>query len=146
MPSLLHRSIVLVAALALACGCSGSTPSEPAPPPQPPPAGGSALVLRTASFQGMSGHHAVGDAAIVQNGASFQLELADNFQTDETSFVEVRLCRSGRTCTDGDLSLGAIKARRGAQTYPLPDAATSFSHVVIWCVPFRVPFGSGELR
>lgn len=147
MPFLRSLPTLLTIVLVLGCG-GGSSPTEPTPtaPAPPPPPAVTSQVLRTATFQGLSGHNARGTATVVQRGESFTLELADDFRTDEGSFVEIRLCRSGTTCNDTDLNLGPIKARRGAQSYTLPDAATALSHVVVWCVPFRVPFGSGELR
>lgn len=132
-------------------GGGGSTPTSPVPPeitptpPAPPPVTG-AVTLRRAAFRDVGGHHARGDAAIVMENGAFRLELAANFQTDSGSVVDLRLCRRSDRCTASDLDLGPIQARRGAQTYSLPDAAAQYPFVVVWCRPFQVPFGFGELR
>ncbi len=133
-------------------GGGGSTPTSPVPPvvtptppPAPPPAMG-AVTLRRAAFRDVGGHHARGDAAIVMENGAFRLDLAANFQTDSGSVVDLRLCKRSDRCTASDLDLGPIQSRRGAQTYALPDAAAQYPFVVVWCRPFQVPFGFGELQ
>ncbi len=155
------RLFLLVSALGVVgvsglSGCSGGggsdSPTAPAPPvmtpPPPPPAppATGAVVLRRAEFRDASGHRARGDASIVMEQGVFRLEIADNFQTDSGSVVDLRLCKRSDRCVASDLDLGPIKSRRGAQTYTLPDAAAQYPFVVVWCRPFQVPFGFGELR
>lgn len=134
-------------------GGGGSTPTTPTPPvvtpppptPTPPPVTG-AVTLRRATFRDVGGHHARGDAAIVMENGAFRLELGANFQTDNGSVVDLRLCKRSDRCVASDLDLGPIQSRRGAQVYALPDAAAQYPFVVVWCRPFQVPFGFGELQ
>ena len=157
-PSLVARTAALLSLAILALGLSGcggggggsspTTPTPPAvtpPPPTPPPVTG-AVTLRRASFRDVGGHHARGDAAIVSENGAFRLELAANFQTDNGSVVDLRLCKRSDRCVASDLDLGPIQSRRGAQVYTLPDAAAQYPFVVVWCRPFQVPFGFGELK
>lgn len=150
---LLFLWVVLSTAGLAGCGGGGGNDSPTAPtppvvvtPPPPPPPATGAVVLRRAAFRDASGHRARGDAAIVMEQGVFRLEIADNFQTDSGSVVDLRLCKRSDRCVASDLDLGPIQSRRGAQTYILPDAAAQYPFVVVWCRPFQVPFGYGELR
>ncbi len=143
---------LLAPGLAACGGGGGSSPTAPAPPvmnpppPPPPPPASGAVTLRRAAFRDVGGHRARGDASIVMENGAFRLELGANFQTDSGSVVDLRLCKRSDRCVAGDLDLGPIKSRRGAQVYTLPDAATEYPFVVVWCRPFQVPFGFGELQ
>lgn len=147
-------TLTILASGLLACGGGGggSTPTSPPPPvvtpppPPPPPPVTGAVTLRRAAFRDVGGHHARGDASIVRENGAFRLELAANFQTDSGSVVDLRLCKRSDRCVASDLDLGPIQSRRGAQTYVLPDAAAQYPFVVVWCRPFQVPFGFGELQ
>ncbi len=151
-----RAALVVLALLATgltACGGGGSnSPTAPAPividppPPPPPPPVTGAVTLRRAAFRDVGGHRARGDAAIVMENGAFRLELGANFETDSGSVVDLRLCKRSDRCVAGDLDLGPIKSRRGAQVYTLPDAAAQYPFVVVWCRPFQVPFGFGELQ
>ncbi len=151
-----RAALVVLALLATgltACGGGGSnSPTAPAPividppPPPPPPPVTGAVTLRRAAFRDVGGHRARGDAAIVMENGAFRLELGANFQTDSGSVVDLRLCKRSDRCVAGDLDLGPIQSRRGAQVYTLPDAAAQYPFVVVWCRPFQVPFGFGELQ
>jgi len=140
------RSFLALAFLFAACSGGGSSPTEPSPspmPPPPPPTG--PKVLRSATFQSASGYNTAGSASIVEDEGSYRLELHDDFATDNSGALDVRLCRQS-TCTAGDLDLGPIQAFRGAQTYELMDAATEYAYVVIWCRAVDLPFGYGLLQ
>ncbi len=47
----------------------------------------------------------------------------------------------------GYVDLGPLKGNIGNQNYDIPDglALDDFASVVIWCVPFRVPFNAAPL-
>lgn len=117
--------------------------ASPMPAPSPPPS--APVVLRTAALRGVNGHAASGTARIVREGGAFRLELLDDFRIDTTS-IDVYLARQADTVTSADLNLGDLRATRGAQSYRLPDDGSAFSHVVLWCRPFRIPIGAGTLR
>lgn len=133
-------ALVLVAGLT---ACSDDDDDDPMAPPPPPPPGES--TLRTATFRGASGHHTEGTAAIVLASGAHRLDLGADFLTESAAETQVKLC-DAPDCSGSQLDLGFLKAVRGAQSYALPDASTQFAFVVIWCRPYAVPFGYGELR
>lgn len=141
----------------VACGGGGSSPTgpstptptpvanptpTPAPTPTPTP---SATVLRRAAIGGANGHSAGGTAEIVRIGATHTLELGDSFRID-TGSIDVYLANEADRVTGADLNLGNLQSRSGAQSYAMPNDGSGFRYVLLWCRPFRVPIGIGELR
>lgn len=161
------RFVLLLSSLALAaCGGGGSpmspsvppTPGpSPTPTPAPQPSGSPSpipsptppsgpTVLRTAAFRGAHGHSASGTARIVQTGSEYRLEFLEDFRVD-TGSIDVYLARSQNAVDmSRDLNLGAMRSRTGAQSYAMPNAGGAYPYVILWCRPFRVPIGVGELR
>ncbi len=157
----------------VACGGGGRSPSGPsnpapvAPAPSPTPVAGtpsptpqptptatptpaptpapSTEVLRTARFTGANGHNASGSARIVRRGGSHTLELRDDFRIDGGE-NDVYLARDSDRVRSGDLNLGALRSRTGAQSFDLPHDGGQYAYVIIWCRPFAIPIGLGPLR
>lgn len=103
-------------------------------------------VLRTTTFQGANGYQTAGTARIVRTGDSFALELLDDFRTSQSPVLDVRLCNDPN-CRNGAMAnFGDLKSFSGAQTYPLPDNGSQYSHAVIYCRGVRLAFGFGALR
>ncbi len=136
-----------------ACGGGGSSPTgpttpppapAPSPTPSPTPSPGP-TVLRRAALTGANGHAAGGTAEIVHNGAAHTLELRNDFRID-TGSIDVYLANQQNGVTTADLNLGDLRSRTGAQSYALPDDGAAYRYVLLWCRPFRVPIGIGELR
>lgn len=126
---------------------TGATPAStpaasPAPSATPTPSG--PTVLRRASIGGAAGHSASGTAEIVRNGSAFTLELRSDFRIDSGN-NDVILTNS-TSSMDGGLNLGNMKATTGAQSYSMPHDGSGFRYVILWCRPFRIPIGVGELR
>jgi hypothetical protein len=103
-------------------------------------------VVRAARIRGANGHSASGTARIVRSGNRYRLELSDDFRID-TGSIDVYLTRSGDTRGDGDLNLGNMQSLTGAQSYEMGgDDGGAYRYVMLWCRPFRVPIGLGELQ
>jgi hypothetical protein len=102
-------------------------------------------VLRRAALTGANGHSAAGTAEIVRNGTTFSLELRDDFRID-TGSIDVYLANQENGVTAADRNLGDLRSRTGAQSYTLLDDGAGYRYVLLWCRPFRVPIGIGELR
>ncbi len=120
------------------------TPS-PAPTPAPSPPSGP-VVLRTAHVRGANGHSTSGTIDIVRDGGSYTLQFHGDFRIDSGN-NDVYLARSGdRVDMTRDLNLGALKSTSGSQSYRMPDDGAGYGYVILWCRPFRVPIGVGELR
>ncbi|MCL4821676.1 MAG: DM13 domain-containing protein [Vicinamibacteria bacterium] len=148
----------------LLVGCGGSSPSAPTGPPQaaatptpaatpsptpvaaptPTPEAGFS-VLRTARIRGAAGHAASGNVRIVRENGRHRLEFLADFRIDSGN-NDVYLARQSDTVTAADLNLGDLRSTRGEQSYDLPDAGSQYGFVVIWCRPFRIPIGLGELQ
>lgn len=159
--------VVPLAALAALVACGGGSPmgpstgtTSPAPPPMPSPSPSATpspapsptpsptpgpTVLRSASVQGANGHSASGTVQIVRRGASHSLEFLSDFRIDLDN-NDIYLTRSTTLDMDRDLKLGALLKTSGAQSYALPDDGSAYRYVMLWCRPFRVPIGIGELR
>lgn len=151
--------LLAVSLLSAACG-GGSGPSAPSAPPStgatpastpaaspapsvtPTPSG--PTILRRASIAGAAGHSASGTAEIVRNGSAITLELRSDFRIDSGN-NDVILTNS-TSSMDGGLNLGDMKATTGAQSYSMPNDGSGFRYVILWCRPFRIPIGVGELR
>jgi hypothetical protein len=73
----------------------------------------------------------------VLNGPQLHVYLATENPIADTVGVEL----------DGFLDLGPLKGNIGDQNYTIPDEIflDHFQSVVIWCVPFRVPFNAAPL-
>jgi hypothetical protein len=94
---------------------------------------------------GANGHSASGTAEIVRNGNDHTLELRSDFRIDSGN-NDVYLTRSASGIDGGDLNLGNMRSITGAQGYTMPNDGAGYRYVMLWCRPFRVPIGVGELR
>jgi hypothetical protein len=81
----------------------------------------------------------------VRESGRHRLEFLDDFRIDSGN-NDVYLAREADTVSAADLNLGELRSTRGAQHYDLPDAGTQYRFVVLWCRPFRIPIGVGELQ
>ena len=147
-------TLAAIATIVALAACSSTTSPTPQPTPRPtatptpaptatptpPPA-----TLRSATFTGANGYNTLGGARIVNDGAGFKLEFLDDFRTDNSTALDVRLCVDSR-CGAGNLHVATLMNTRGAQSYSLPSDGATFAHVVIWCPAVNLSFGSGQLR
>jgi hypothetical protein len=113
----------------------------PTPTPTPPPD----AVLRTASIRGANGHVASGTARILREGGRYVLELGSDFRIDG-GVNEVYLARRDDGVSGSDRNLGDLRSLSGRQRYSLADDGGDYRYVIIWCRPFRIPIGRGELQ
>lgn len=151
----------LLLALSAACGGGGTSPMAPAPlptpaatpapapaatpTPAPTPNATGTTVLRTATIRGANGHGAMGTAEIVRREGRYTLELGSTFRID-SGRNDVYLANNSGSVSSADLNLGDMKALEGAQSYELPNDGAGYRYVLLWCRPFNVPIGIGELR
>lgn len=164
------RAVVLLVSLVAMTACAGGgtsptapttpPPAGPTPAPTPTPAPSPTpapeatptptptpgpVVLRTARIHGANGHSTQGTARIVREGGSHRLELGSDFRIDSGN-NDVYLTRSPSGIAGSDLNLGPMRALAGAQSYPMPGDGAAYGYVMLWCRPFRVPIGVGDLR
>ena len=112
---------------------------------------GGVRVAYVGSF-GPRSHPAEGTAVVLTDGMQTFLRFDDDFATDNGPDLNVYLHAAGPDASVGDLvadfiDLGDLKGNIGAQNYVIPDGIDldRYSTVSVWCVRFRVVFGTAEL-
>ena len=137
---------------AVLAGCGGSSPAAPTPTPTPTPAPAptptpQAPVVRVADLRGVNGHFTQGTARLIPSGGTHRLELAEDFATNGSSTIDIYLTRRADGPNEGDLNAGRLMSRRGLHSFDLGTADVSgYTHVLVWCRPFQIPIGLGELK
>lgn len=135
-----------IAVLLLALGCKGEDLLPVAPTtPAPPPAEEQALILARASFRDANDYHTSGGATLEQGTEGQVVRLGEDFETERSPALDVRLCRR-RRCGDDDLVLGGLQDFSGAQAYAVPGDGAGYDFVVIWCGAVDLAFGTGRLQ
>ena len=114
-------------------------------------ADGGVRVAYVGSF-GPRSHPAEGTAVVLTDGTQTFLRFDDDFATDNGPDLNVYLHTAGPDASVGDLvddfiDLGDLKGNIGAQNYVIPGDVDleRYSTVSVWCVRFRVVFGTAEL-
>ncbi|WP_419933122.1 DM13 domain-containing protein [Candidatus Poriferisodalis sp.] len=120
----------------------------------PPPTTEAEPAVRVAyvgSF-GPRSHPAEGTAVVLTDGTQTFLRFDDDFATDNGPDLNVYLHTAGPDASVGDLvddfiDLGDLKGNIGAQNYVVPAGIDldRYNTVSVWCVRFRVVFGTAEL-
>ena len=101
---------------------------------------------------GPRSHPAVGTAVVLTDGTQTFLRFDDDFATDNGPDLNVYLHTAGPDASVDDLvgdfiDLGDLKGNIGAQNFVIPADVDldSYSTVSVWCVRFRVVFGTAAL-
>ena len=84
-----------------------------------------------------------GSVKIVKSGSGHKIQLGSNFKTKQGPALYVYL-GNGKP----QKRIAKLQSISGAQSYAIPNSVNidSYSNVYIYCVPFRVVFGSSRLR
>lgn len=99
-------------------------------------------------FIGQTGHTVSGTATLTQNAEGKNIVvLEENFSTQSGPGLYVYFGQSATSGTNG-VAIDELKATSGTQTYVIPDNVdvNNYSHVLIYCQPFSIVFGSAELK
>lgn len=95
-----------------------------------------------------AGKETMGSATlrIVENG-SLRLDFSENFSLTNGPSLFVFLSNA-ETPSEDAINLGSFVSPSGAQMYQIPEGVSlnSFTHVVVYCVPFHVTFAYAELN
>ena len=111
---------------------------------------GGVRVSHVGSF-GPRSHPAEGAVVVLTDGTQTVLRFDDSFATDNGPDLNVYLHTAGPDASVDDLvadfiDLGDLKGNIGAQNYLIRDVDLSrYRTVSVWCVRFRVVFGTAEL-
>ena len=111
---------------------------------------GSVRVSHVGSF-GPRSHPAEGAVVVLTDGTQTVLRFDDSFATDNGPDLNVYLHTAGPDASVDDLvadfiDLGDLKGNIGAQNYAVGHVDLDrYSTVSVWCVRFRVVFGTAQL-
>lgn len=105
---------------------------------------------RTGSFRGNSSYNVSGTALLEQSGTALKLTFEDNFRSSNGPQLGVFLAKNAPAVLTNanSVSLGNLKSTSGKQEYSVPANVklSDFDFVVVYCIPFNVPFGFAKLE
>ncbi len=99
----------------------------------------------TGEFQGLLGHNAEGDAALLKVGDTYFVRFGDTFSVTNGPDLFVHFGKDGVYAKEA--RLGALKGNVGGQNYEVPADINpeEYNEVWIWCRAFSVPFAKAPL-
>lgn len=109
--------------------------------------GENSTLSRTAEFMGLAGYRTSGDAVLLTNDdGSLTLRLEENFSAQNGPGLYMYLSNAASSITGG-VELGELQSTSGEQEYEVPGNVTldQFNHIVLYCKPFGVGFGTAPL-
>jgi len=105
------------------------------------------VTQRTASFLGLNNYTIKGSCSLsTKEVGGLLLTFSDDFKASNGPGIYVYLSNSDRGITGG-FEVGKLISINGRQEYDIPEEITlnMFNYVIIYCKPFGIPFGVGEL-
>ena len=103
---------------------------------------------RTGTFMGRSSYSVSGNLTLEDLGDRLELRFGDNFRASNGPGLFVYLSNSITSVTGG-IELGNLISNSGAQSYSIDKSRAqleTYQYVLIYCRPFGVTFGYGELE
>ncbi|MGK7396497.1 MAG: DM13 domain-containing protein [Candidatus Cyclobacteriaceae bacterium M3_2C_046] len=103
--------------------------------------------LRTGTFQGANNYTVSGDFSLADQSGQLLLQFNNNFRTSNGPGLHVYLSNQSSSVSGG-IDLGELKSNQGSQQYDVPAEVnlSTYNFVIIYCKPFGVPFGYGQLN
>lgn len=105
---------------------------------------------RSGTFRGNSSYNVAGTAVLEQSGNGLKLRFEDNFRSSNGPQLGVYLAKNAPAVltASNSISLGNLKSNSGKQEYTIPAGVklTDYDFVVVYCIPFNVPFGYAKLE
>jgi hypothetical protein len=108
---------------------------------------GSESLARSGTFDGLNGYSVTGTATLERTADDASLRLESDFQSQSGPGLYVYLSPNA-TNVNGGINLGSLQTTSGEQTYAIPANVNpdDFDHVLVYCQPFGVPFGTANLQ
>lgn len=108
---------------------------------------GSDSLARSGTFRGLNGYSVEGTARLERSAGQAVVIFESDFRTQNGPGLFVYLSPNA-TNANGGINLGSLKNQSGTQTYPLPDNVDpdAFDHVLVYCQPFGIPFGTANFQ
>lgn len=104
-------------------------------------------LTRMGSFQGLNGYSVKGTATLVSIDGESTLMFDSEFQSSNGPGLYVYLSPNANNASGG-VKLEKLQATSGTQSYVIPASVNpaDFDHVLVYCQPFGVPFGTATLE
>ncbi len=102
---------------------------------------------RVGQFSGVNNYSVEGDFTLAEIDNGLTLTFGDNFRSSNGPGLFVYLSNSPSR-VNGGIELGNLQSNSGEQTYTISDPNVNldtYNHVLVYCKPFGVAFGTGEL-
>ena len=108
---------------------------------------GADKLSRSGTFRGLNGYSVEGTATLERSADESMLVFGSDFRSQSGPGLFVYISPNATNVTGG-VSLGELKTQSGTQSYPIPANVDpdEFDHVLIYCQPFRVPFGTANFE
>lgn len=102
---------------------------------------------RSGSFSGLNGYSVSGNVSLVNSNNEIMLVFEDNFSASNGPGLFIYLSNNASNITGG-YEVGPLEKNSGMDTYDLGSAVSldQYNHVLIWCKPFGVGFGTAQLN
>lgn len=103
---------------------------------------------RTGTFRGASNYSVNGDFMLEEIEGKLRLTFASNFSASSGPGLFIYLSNQPNSISGG-LEMGRIQSNSGVQVYEtdLQNAGlNTYQYVLVWCKPFGVLFGRGQLE
>ncbi len=108
---------------------------------------GGDFLSRSGTFRGLNGYGVEGTAILERSADQAMVMFDSDFRSQSGPGLYVYLSPNA-TNVEGGINLGSLQATSGTQNYRIPDNVNpdDFDHVLVYCQPFRVPFGTANLQ
>ncbi len=109
--------------------------------------GDASSLSRIGAWEGLNGYRASGEVTLMVNDdGNLSMVLSDDFSAQDGPGLYFYLSNS-RNSVSGGIEIGAVRSLNGADTYEVPEGVglNNFNHVVLYCKPFGVGFGTAQL-
>lgn len=105
------------------------------------------LVKRSGQFDGLNGYSVSGDVNLIEGESGLMLELGSNFSASNGPGLYLYLSNNTGSISGG-FEISALRTNSGSDLYELDASVTidQFNHVIVYCKPFGLAFGSATLN
>jgi len=105
------------------------------------------LVTRAGLFNGLNGYSVSGDVNLIEEENGLMLELGSNFSASNGPELYVYLSNNSNSISGG-FEVSELRKNSGSDLYEIDESITidQFNHVIIYCKPFGLAFGSASLN
>lgn len=108
---------------------------------------GAESLSRSGTFRGLNGYTVEGAVVLERSADEASVVFQSDFRSQNGPGLFVYLSPNADNVSGG-INLGSLQTQSGTQTYSIPANVNpdEFDHVLVYCQPFRVPFGTANLE